>query len=124
MSYTKFNTEVSIPAGADLRTAQYTFVKLSAGKVVQCDGYDDEVVGVLGNTPEADDHALVCIKGVTPIRLSGTLASGVKIGTDDDGLAQAIAVNSQVVGQLLIGGDEGALGTLALNTSASKLRVS
>lgn len=107
----------TIEAGADLSAAgnQFKFVKISAKKVVLCAAATDKPIGVLQNTPELGEGALVMHIGLTKVQGDANLASGDLIGTSADGQADAKVpgtdVTEFVVGQVLE--DNDAAGGLA-----------
>lgn len=78
-------------AGADLSAAanQFKFVKLSAGKLVICTAVTDKPLGVLQNTPKADQPCEVTVIGLTKLQGDGNLAVDDLIGTSADGQADA-----------------------------------
>lgn len=73
--------QISIPglkAGADLRTKQYYFVKITASGTVGVPTASTDVpVGVLQNTPNTNDPADVMCIGETKLAIAGTAATGV-----------------------------------------------
>lgn len=93
MAYEGVQTRWSFPAGADLSSAQFTFVKLnSSGQVVPCAAATDRPIGVLQDNPKSGDRATVCSIGITKVVTGsgGALAVGQTIGTDASGDAAAI----------------------------------
>lgn len=109
-------------------SAQYTFVKqLSNGQVVACAAVTDMPIGVLQNSPDANEQAEVMLVGITKVRVGGTDISGVSaafLGIDSAGRAAILvpgtgaSTTSYVLGRILHveGSDnDGALVTAAVN---------
>lgn len=89
--------KLSIPAGADLSTHQYKFVKLSGDTVILCAALTDNPIGVLQNKPTSGLPAeIVCI-GVTKVVADAALATiGTQIGTSANGRADAKILGTDV----------------------------
>lgn len=82
---------VTLKAGQDLSTAQYTFVKLSADNtIVQCSATTDNPLGVLQNKPGSLGAAEVMVQGLTKLVAGGSLAYGVLVGTDASGKGTSV----------------------------------
>ncbi len=95
-----------LKASADLSAKQYYFVKLSgAGTVTVCAGTTDKPIGVLQNTPESGDAAVVCGLGVTKVSADAALSAGDLIGTSADGQAAPYVAGTDttkyIVGQVI-----------------------
>lgn len=100
---------VTLKAGEDLSTAQFTFVKLSADNtVVQCSATTDNPVGVLQNKPGSLGAADVMTMGLTKLVGAGSIPAGALVGTDANGLGVAITSGTSGTvaypkGQVVIG---------------------
>ncbi len=91
MAYEVPGFSVTLRAGQDLSSAQYTFVKLSADNtVVQCSATTDNPLGVLQNKPGSLGAAEVMTMGLTKLVAGGSLGFGVLVGTDASGKGTAI----------------------------------
>jgi hypothetical protein len=104
--FSNYSVKVTLVAGGDLSTKQYTFVKLdSAGAVVAASGATDIPVGVLQNAPIAGQEAEVLIVGGTKIVAGAAIGEGALIGTSAAGKAVALVAGTDttkyVVGTLL-----------------------
>lgn len=87
-------------AGADLRTRQYHFVALSAGRVVlPADGGD--AVGVLLNAPNTGESAQVAIGGIVKVRADATFAIDVNLTSSADGQARLATTGNRVLARAL-----------------------
>lgn len=85
----------SLPAGADLRTKQFYFVKLNtSGQVVAIAADTDVPIGVLQNEPNTGEAAIVMRLGVSKIVGGADLSIGNQIGTSATGKAVARAVGT------------------------------
>lgn len=110
-----------LKASADLSAKQYYFVKLSgAGTVTVCAGVTDKPIGVLQNTPESGDAAVVCGLGVTKVNSDAALSVGDLIGTAADGQAAAYVAGTDttkyIVGQVIeASGAAGGYATATVN---------
>lgn len=113
-----------LTASADLRTKQFYFVKMSGEKTVTvCAGATDKPIGVLQNTPNSGEEALVCCIGVTKVSGDADLNYGNLIGTSADGQADAKTPGTDtteyVVGSVLYGnGAAGGLITAVVNCAS------
>jgi len=104
--FSNYSVKVTLVAGADLSTKQYTFVKLnSSGQAVACDGATDIPIGVLQNAPTSGQEAEVLIVGGTKIVAGAALSEGALIGTSSAGKAVALVAGTDttkyVVGTIL-----------------------
>lgn len=82
--------KITLPAGADLSTKQYYFVKINtSGQAVLCAAATDKPIGVLQNTPTSGQAASVLVVGGTKIVSSASIDEGVLIGTASTGKADA-----------------------------------
>ena len=99
--------KVTLIAGADLSAKQYYFVKMSADNTcVLCSAATDAPIGVLQNSPEANEEASVTVIGGTKLVAGAAIAAGVKIGTASTGKADAKVAGTDTteytVGQVLL----------------------
>lgn len=100
---------VTLKAGQDLSSAQFTFVKLSADNtVVQCSATTDNPIGVLQNKPGSLGAAEVMTMGLTKLVAGGSLGYGVLVGTDASGKGTTVTSGSSGTvaypkGQVVIG---------------------
>ncbi len=74
-------------AGADLSGAQFTFVKLDSGNVIQCAAVGDKPVGVLQNKPASGHQAEVLVLGPSIVMSGDAITAGDTIGTNASGAA-------------------------------------
>jgi len=81
----------TFPAGADLSSSQYRFVKMSGASVVGAAAITDRPIGVLQNDPTQGEEAVVTISGGTKIVSAAALAAGNSIFTAANGTASPIA---------------------------------
>jgi hypothetical protein len=101
-----YSVKVTLVAGADLSTKQYTFVKInSSGEAVAAAAATDIPVGVLQNAPTSGQEAEVLIVGGTKLVAGAAIADGAQIGTTSAGKAAALVAGTDttkyVVGTLL-----------------------
>ena len=99
--------KITLPAGADLSTKQYYFVKVnSSGNAVLCAAATDAPIGVLQNNPISGAEASVLVVGGTKLVAGAAIAAGVKIGTASTGKADAKVAGTDTteytVGQVLL----------------------
>lgn len=94
-----------LAAGADLRTKQFYFVKMSANNTVTvCAAVTDKPIGVLQNKPNTGEAAEVTAIGQTKVSGDANLAPGDSIGTSVDGQAAAYTAadtTKHIVGQVI-----------------------
>jgi hypothetical protein len=80
------------PAGADLSSHQYKFVKLnSSGQVVICAAATDKPYGILQNKPTSGQAAEVMKNGLSKMIMAAGNTKGNVGGTDSSGLFAAYA---------------------------------
>ena len=99
--------KITLPAGADLSTKQYYFVKVnSSGNAVLCSAATDAPIGVLQNNPISGAEASIVVVGGTKLVAGAAIAAGIKIGTDSAGKADAKVAGTDTteytVGQVLL----------------------
>ena len=99
--------KITLIAGADLSAKQYYFVKMSADNTcVICSAATDSPIGVLQNSPEANEEASVTVIGGTKLVAGAAIAAGIKIGTASNGKADAKVAGTDTteytVGQVLL----------------------
>lgn len=98
--------KITLVAGADLSTKQFTFVKLNAsGEAVAAAAATDIPIGVLQNAPTSGVEAEVLVSGGTKIVAGAAIGEGAQIGTSATGKAVALVAGTDttkfVVGTLL-----------------------
>lgn len=103
MAYELSDSQVvlSIPAGADLSTKQYTFVKLSGTSVISAAAATDLPIGVLVNDPANGETAAVAVSGVVKVKASAAITAGALIGTTSTGLAVSLTAGTDTTKYIL-----------------------
>ena len=101
-----YSVKVTLVAGADLSTKQYTFVKLnSAGEAIAAAAATDIPIGVLQNAPTSGQEAEVLVVGGTKVVAGAAIGEGALVGTSSAGKAVALVAGTDttkyVVGTLL-----------------------
>lgn len=101
-----YSVKITLVAAADLSAKQYTFVKLDAnGKVAAAAAATDIPIGVLQNSPIAEQEAEVLVVGGTKIVAGAAIGEGSLIGTSATGKAVALVAGTDttkyVVGTVL-----------------------
>ena len=95
---------VSRKAGVDLSSAQFSFVKASAGTVVVA-GAGEGALGVLINNPADTRGATVALaSSFTKIKLGATVAVDVEVMSDAAGLAITATTGNRILGRVLEAG--------------------
>lgn len=125
MAYEIANSAVKItlPAAADLSAKQFYFVKIdTSGKAALCAAATDKPIGVLQNTPKADEEAVITVVGGTKVVASASLDEGILIGTTSAGKAGAKTpgtdTTNYVVGTVILAaGADGDVLTAVVNCS-------
>jgi hypothetical protein len=127
MSWEKLGLVLSFPADEDLRLYQYCGVVMTAtGTVRLSNAITDICIGILQNTPNTGEEAVVAMisgGGISKCALAATLARGVLVaneyvGAADNGKLKATPATAYTVGILLEGGDEDELGSVLLGNVA------
>lgn len=106
MAIEGIQTRWTFPAGADLSSAQFTFVKLnSSGQVIQCAATTDRPVGILQDNPKSGDMATVCVAGISKLVTGSAASSGLAVpttvGTDASGAALAVVAGTDTTKYLV-----------------------
>jgi hypothetical protein len=115
---------VSLVAGADLSSLQYTFVKLnSSGQVVAVAAATDLPIGVLQNAPTSGKTAEVAVHGVTKLKASAAIATPKLVGTTSTGTAVGLVAGTDttkfILGQAVTSaGASGDIITVAISCIA------
>lgn len=100
MAYEIPGLVVSFPAGGDLSSSQFKFVKLNAsGQVVDIAAATDVPIGVLQNNPTSGQGATVMIDGITKLQADAALTVGTAIGPSADGQADAKTLGTDTTEQ-------------------------
>jgi len=119
MAYSQEGIDITRPAGADLSSSQFLFVKNdSSGNVILCSAAGEDILGVLQNKPTLNQGAVVRVFGVTKLVAGGSISlSGVtRITTTSAGKAAAATTADRPAGVLLeASGGNGALVTALIN---------
>lgn len=80
MAYEQNLVTISAPAGADLSTKQYQVVKMdTSGNVVVGASTDNNVIGVLQNSPASGEMATVAVAGITKVVAAEAIALGAEV---------------------------------------------
>lgn len=91
--------DVLFPAGADLSSGQFLFVKLNgSSQVVLADTAGEAALGVLQNAPASGAVARVRVQGVSKVIAAGTLADGAVVATAASSARAKAAVPGTVAG--------------------------
>jgi hypothetical protein len=94
----------SINAGVDLRTKQYTFVRLDNTGRLASAGAGASAIGVLQDKPNLNDPGAVCGPGdITKIVCGGNIPAGADIMSDANGAAVVATSGSYILGANLYG---------------------
>lgn len=124
MAYDAIQQLISLPAGADLSSSQYCFVKVnSSGQAVLAATAGEAVIGVLQNKPTSGQAAIVCVGGESKVVIGngGSVTAGDLVATDASAQAKTAVkgtvsgsnvVGSAVIGRAISGGSNPQLATL------------
>jgi hypothetical protein len=115
-----YSVKVTLVAGADLSSKQYTFVKLdSSGQAVAAAAATDIPIGVLQNAPTSGQEAEVLISGGSKLVLGGTVAAAGVVSTSSAGAGVAIVHGTDTtkfaLGQAITGGASGEIVTVVVS---------
>jgi len=92
---------LSLPAGADLSSSQYHFVKLSGTGVIIVAAATDAPIGILMNDPASGETAAIAVSGVVKVKSSGTIALGALVGTTATGTAVSLTAGTDTTKYIL-----------------------
>lgn len=117
--------DVLFPAGADLSSSAFLFVKLNgSSQVVLADTAGEAALGVLQNAPASGAIARVRVQGISKVIANATLTDGALVATTvTTGRAKAAvagtvsgsnAVGSYAMGRLLADGASGVATTMLI----------
>lgn len=97
-----YSVKVTLVAGEDLSSKQYTFVKLnSSGQAIAVAAATDRPIGVLQNAPSSGQEAEVLVSGGTKLVASAAVTEGAVIGTTSAGKAVALTVGTDTTKYIL-----------------------
>ena len=121
MAYEAIGQDIgTFTAAADLSAKQYHFVVLASATTVNvATAITNAPIGILQNTPESGQQAIVRISGVSKVVADGTLAAANFIGTSADAQADAISPGTDttvyMTGQCVEAASAGETTTMILN---------
>lgn len=98
---------LTLPAGADLTTKQYTAVVANSSGAAASAGAAAYVVGILQNEPNTGQPATIVYNGVSKAVCGGSVTAGAKVTTDAAGKMVAATTGQAVVGVALASGASG-----------------
>jgi hypothetical protein len=107
MAYTENMKCVSLIAGANLATEQYSFLKVDTAGAVVLAGAGEDVDGVLMNDPASGRVAQVAVDGIVKVKCGGTIAAGASVASNASGKAVAATTGQMVAGKALEAGVTG-----------------
>jgi hypothetical protein len=115
---------LSLPAGENLTAKQFTFVKMDTdGTVIACTATTDRPLGVLQNSPNDGQVALVCVTGTTKVVAGGSASVGnpVFVSASATAITAAFGAASAafVLGTLLEGAAAGQVVSAVINCAAA-----
>lgn len=97
-----YAVKITLVAGEDLSSKQYTFVKLnSSGQAVAVAAATDRPIGVLQNAPSSGQEAEVLVSGGTKLVASAAVTEGAVVGTTSAGKAVALTVGTDTTKYIL-----------------------
>lgn len=116
---------ITLPAGADLSTSQYLFVKInSSGQAVLCTAVTDKPIGVLQNSPISGGEASITVVGGTKVVTSAACDEGTTVGTATSGKAApyvaGVDTTKFIVGSVILAsGADGEFATVLVNCASA-----
>ena len=123
------NFVITLPAGADLSSSQYFFVKVnSSGQAVVCATAGEAAIGILQNKPTSGQAAQIMVQGVSKLVVGagGTLTAGDLVATDASAKGKTAVqgtvsgsnvVGSAVAGRCVITGAAGSIAAVLLQSA-------
>jgi hypothetical protein len=92
MAYEYSVCDLSFNAENDLSSSQYRCCELSAADQIDiCDSANEFVLGILQNTPEANETATVRVLGVSKASADAAISRQAMVGTSADGQVTAVS---------------------------------
>lgn len=116
---------ITLPAGADLSTSQYLFVKInSSGNAVLCAAATDKPIGVLQNSPASGGEASITVVGGTKLVTNAACDEGTVVGTASTGKGAPYVAGTDttkyIVGSVILAsGADGELATVIVNCASA-----
>lgn len=105
---------VTLPAGADLRTHQYKFVSVNSNGAVELTGNNAKAQGVVLNTPNTGEAAIVAISGIVKVACGAGVTRGGDVASGASGAAKDAATASEILGTALETGANGRIISILL----------
>jgi len=83
--------QITLPAGADLSSDQFKYVKLnSSGQAILCAAATDIPIGILQTKPDAaGEEATIMVCGISKLSSDAALSIADQVGTSADGQGDA-----------------------------------
>ena len=116
---------ITLPAGADLSSSQYLFVKInSSGQAVLCSAVTDKPIGVLQNSPASGAEASITVVGGTKLVTNAACDEGTVVGTASSGKGAPYVAGTDttkfIVGSVILAsGADGELATVIVNCASA-----
>lgn len=83
---------ITLEAGADLSSKQYTFVAVnSSGQVISPASQGNKCIGVVMNAPASGEQAVVQVSGVALVKCGATITTGAEVEALTSGQATTLA---------------------------------
>ena len=120
-----YAVKITLPAGADLSSNQYYFVKInSSGNAVLCSAATDKPIGVLQNDPTSGEEAQVLVVGGTKLVTNSACDEGTVVGTASSGKGAPYVAGTDttkfIVGSVILAsGADGEIATVVVNCASA-----
>lgn len=117
MAVEKVILDWAAKAAADLRTKQYTLVKLGAGNTINVATAATDKAFVLLDKPNINQYGTFALAGVTKVVAGGTIVAGGAVTSNGSGQAVAATTGNAVIGQALEDAVVGDLVSIVVNNA-------
>ena len=104
MSWESPGKLITLAAGADLSTSQFTFVSVDANGAAVAASTGGSAFGVLQNKPTLGQAASIMVNGVSKMIVAGsTLSAGDVVGVGANARPAPLAAGNYAVGRVVFG---------------------
>lgn len=115
-AYSESPINITLAASGTLATKQFYGVKVDTNSQVAVAGYNDNVIGVLQNNPDAAGKpCTITVGGVCKAIAGGTISPGDRVTVDTNGKFVSVSsVDAYILGTALTAGASGSIFALLI----------
>ena len=104
MAYEESLRNITLIAGADLSTRQYSFVSIDANGNAALTTAGAQADGVVQDNPQSGEAAAVGVRGISKVKCGGNITRGSLVAAGANGLAVAATSGDVILGTAMEAG--------------------